>query len=270
MTTTEKITFLKESIKGSVSDFESISLHQMSSENQMTRYDKKYIFRSQLIPEIISHLKDCYCVLEIDGKKLMSYQSEYYDTEDYQMYNEHHNGKVNRFKIRLRKYIDTGETFLEIKRKTNKGLMVKRRTKLDDSGKISPEAKDLIEELTHYKFDQLRKTLKSEFFRLTLQNNLQKERVTIDCFPELSLNGKNISLPGLGIMEIKKCNIHSSSIIEDLLKEKSVYSTNFSKYCTGMALLNDEVKSNNFKNIILTLKKIENEFLCYPKSEHAE
>lgn len=260
MSKNEKIKILLENVRTSVSDFEPVYLHQLSPEDQMTRFDRKFIFFSYLIPDIISELKDYYRILEIENRRLMSYQSEYFDTPDYTMYNDHHNGKTNRFKIRLRKYLETGDTFLEIKKKNNKGLMIKRRVEVNKDGVISSSAQDLIKKRTPYDFDGLIKTVRSQFYRMTLQNICQQERVTIDCCLSLFFNNRDVVLPGLGIMEVKKCDIHKTSKIEEILKNKAIYPTNFSKYCTGLALLSKKVKYNNFKEKILTINQYENEF----------
>jgi len=265
----ENIRTLLEDVKASVSDFEPIYLHQLSPEDQMTRFDQKFIFSSFLISDIIFELRDYYRILEIEERRLMSYQSEYFDTPDYSMYNDHHNGKANRFKIRLRKYVNTGDSFLEIKKKTNKGLMIKKRVAVNKSGIISTEAQNLINKKTPYKFSDLIKTVRSQFYRLTLQNICQHERLTIDCCLSLFFEGKSITLPGLGIMEVKKCNIHETSKIKELLKNKAIYPTNFSKYCAGLAILSEKVKYNNFKKKILNINQYENEFERFSESKYS-
>ena len=50
-------------------------------------------------------------------------------------YNDHHNQRVNRHKIRFREYVDSGLIYLEVKCKTNKGKTVKKRLKVDKISK---------------------------------------------------------------------------------------------------------------------------------------
>jgi hypothetical protein len=52
-------------------------------------------------------------------------------------YHAHHAGRVNRQKIRVRTYVETGSQFLEIKRHQKKGRTVKVRKLMTDS-EISP------------------------------------------------------------------------------------------------------------------------------------
>ena len=40
--------------------------------------------------------------LEIDGKRLFNYQTEYFDNENKILFKNHQNGKLNRYKIRFR------------------------------------------------------------------------------------------------------------------------------------------------------------------------
>ena len=46
------------------------------------------------------------------------------------MFHNHHNGKLNRYKIRFRDYINTKNSFLEVKFKTNKGETIKSRQEI--------------------------------------------------------------------------------------------------------------------------------------------
>jgi len=57
----------------------------------------------------------------------MRYKSEYYDTQDSQMYLNHHNRKGERSKIHIREYVHSCERFLEINDKSNKGFLIKNR-----------------------------------------------------------------------------------------------------------------------------------------------
>ena len=69
-------------------------------------------------------------ILQIDGKRKHDYKSLYFDTEDRKFYNDHHNQRVNRYKVRYREYVDSGLVFLEIKCKNNKGKTIKKRLML--------------------------------------------------------------------------------------------------------------------------------------------
>jgi hypothetical protein len=97
----------------------------------MSRTDTKFAFKANKMPLLLKKLLPFYRVLAIDGKLIHDYKSLYYDTDDRKFYLDHHNGRVNRNKIRFREYVGSKLTFLEIKLKNNKGKTIKKRMKVD-------------------------------------------------------------------------------------------------------------------------------------------
>ena len=57
-----------------------------------------------------------YKVLEIDMIRSFPYHTTYLDTPDFLFYTQQLRGKLNRHKIRYRRYESTGISFLEIKK----------------------------------------------------------------------------------------------------------------------------------------------------------
>ena len=91
------------------------------------RVDTKFICGISILPEILDDISKDYYILDIDGIKRMTYKTNYFDTAGFKMYNEHQNGKLNRFKIREREYMDSSIKFLEVKFRNNKGRTIKSR-----------------------------------------------------------------------------------------------------------------------------------------------
>ena len=83
------------------SNFSPISLKNMDGVKLMNRTDTKFAFSVKRIKEIFTKILPYYDVLEIDDKRIHSYKSLYFDTSDRKFYNDHHNQRVNRHKIRL-------------------------------------------------------------------------------------------------------------------------------------------------------------------------
>ena len=110
-----------------VSHFDSISLSEMGGVKLMNRIDTKYVVPQILLPSILDAARSDYYVQEIDNKRVATYDTMYYDTPTLDMYLRHHNRQLVRQKIRVRHYLDTEQTFLEIKRKNNKGRTKKKR-----------------------------------------------------------------------------------------------------------------------------------------------
>ena len=103
---------------------------------------------------------------------------------------------------------------------------------------------DLVHVLTNY------------FHRTTLVNKLDKERVTVDFGLEFRKDKNKKKIQNLVIVEVKQEGSLIKSKMIGLLKKNRIYRTSFSKYTTGIALLNDKVKYNNFKSKLSYLNKI--------------
>jgi hypothetical protein len=167
------------------------------------------------------------------------------------MFTGHHNGKLNRFKIRHREYVESNLEFLEVKFKNNKGKTLKKR--VESQHLHSKPAQRLIKDFTPYNPSALDMKITTLFNRLTLVDNKLTSRITIDFNLIFAGQEQNILLDRLVIIEIKqeKQSIHSN--IYKLLKEKSIRPCSVSKYCLGLTMMNNLPKSNIFKE---TLRKI--------------
>jgi len=84
----------------------------------MKRMDTKFVITKSQLYAVLETLTSDYTVLEIGANRLMSYISDYYDTDSKKFYLDHHNKIAKRTKIRIRNYIESGLFFLEI----NKGF----------------------------------------------------------------------------------------------------------------------------------------------------
>ncbi|MFW6222093.1 MAG: VTC domain-containing protein [Bacteroidota bacterium] len=107
--------------------FTSIELEKLNSVALLNRFDSKYVLPINRLPAFIKLLSSSYNILKIDEARTFDYSTLYYDTPDNQMYYNHVRGKLNRFKVRRRKYNTTGESFLEVKFKNNKSRTIKHR-----------------------------------------------------------------------------------------------------------------------------------------------
>src|SRR5690606_15545601 len=106
---------LKQQILNVLSQFRGISLEEMDRVKLMNRVDTKFAFRIELLPRLLEDLQGFYDVFEIEGTRLPSYESLYFDDDKFSFYHDHHNGKMSRFKVRFRKYVESNLHFLEIK-----------------------------------------------------------------------------------------------------------------------------------------------------------
>ncbi len=223
------------------------------------RTDTKFVFNADLLPVILNEIRDFYSVLEIKEKRTNSYETLYYDTKELRSYIQHHNGKANRIKIRFRKYIESELNFLEVKFKNNKGRTIKARKKTGSIETIlSQVSKDFIEANSFYKGDEVLPAMWNSFTRLTLVHKTQNERLTVDLnlvFKSFSENTEK-GIPHIIIAEVKQEKASGNSDFIKAIKKHHIQKSGMSKYCVGTALLNKNLKQNNFKERILKINKL--------------
>lgn len=244
------------SLDSILNKFSTITLAEMDHVKLMDRTDTKYVFNKiQLLP-ILSELIDHYRILEINDNKISRYESLYFDTPNFDLYHKHQNGKLNRYKIRFRKYVESNLHFFEIKFKNNKGRTIKNRVKQQQiDGLIQDKASTLLTENTPFCAANLESKLWVNYSRITLVNKTSQERVTLD----INLHFKNEDqiklVENIVIAEVKQAKATTSKFIT-LMKQLHIREGGISKYCLGVVSLNHKIKHNNFKASINFLKKI--------------
>lgn len=228
----------------------------MNAVSLMKRTDTKYLIHVKLLASILDDLQKEYQVLEVDTKRIMNYSSVYFDTPEFKFYFDHHNGKANRTKIRQRKYVDSGLTFLEIKQKNGKGETNKSRIEISDFElDLSKKSNAFILETTSKKFN-LQPSLWNRFKRITLVNLKDNERVTIDLHLTYSMNDLEKTYHNLVVIEVKQHRFDRKSMFVKTLKKNSYNPYSISKYCIGIVNLYPHLKYNLFKRKLLKINKI--------------
>ena len=106
--------------------FDPITLKESQDVELMRRTDTKFVFQASLLLNILADLAQTYDVLDVDGLRMQRYKTRYYDTPDFEFFHQHHNGQRDRFKSRVRSYLDTEHDFLEVKRK-NDSISIENR-----------------------------------------------------------------------------------------------------------------------------------------------
>lgn len=237
-----------------------ISLNEMDSIKLMERVDTKYVFKIELLRELLQDLADKYRVLEISGNRLTTYESLYFDCKAFDLYYRHHQGKMNRYKVRFRKYVESDLSFFEVKYKNNKDRTIKKRVKQKDiSLQLQSDAIDFLHKHTSLSTENLEAKMFVYYKRITLVNNDLTERVTIDLdLNYADLNLRTSKFENLVIVEIKQDKA-SKSDMAALLKHKHIREGSISKYCLGVATLFDNMRVNNFKERINQFKKLQND-----------
>ena len=245
-------------IQTALSAFLPISLEEMSGICLMNRTDTKYIVSQSGLTDILQRANSCYRVQEVEGERDIVYHTTYLDTPDYAMYMAHQNGRVIREKIRVRTYVSSGLTFLEVKNKNNKGRTDKKRIRIQGIDTLCMDGgEEFLRNYAWYELSALQLLLENRFHRITLVNKAMTERLTIDTDVQFHhlLTGMEAKLDNLAIIELKR-NGRTRSPISEILHELHVRPSGISKYCVGTALTAGGVKYNRFKPKLRLAQKI--------------
>ena len=243
--------------KSILNQIDPISLEEMDVIKLMNRQDTKYVFNQAQLPAILSKLKEHYRVLEIDGLREMTYGNVYFDTKDFRFYNLHHNGKLNRYKIRNRAYVESDLAFCELKFKSNKKRTEKQRTRIEKLEKeMNDETASFLQDIAPVPTSELLPKLFMDFNRITLAHKGFEDRCTIDFNLRAYNDSNSFEFENVVIAEIKQQKFSAASAFNQILKSEKIYPMGFSKYCIGMANVYPELKRNRFKPKLLKLKKI--------------
>lgn len=236
--------------------FGTLTLTQVERVKLLDRMELKYILTIDQLPEILSKLSDDYSLLKTEGAGLRRYENKYFDTPDLRMYTDHHNGKLNRYKVRFRNYIDTGNTFFEIKLKTNKGRTIKTRLEMpDNENQIKGNIERILSSETGFTADMLYESLIVSYQRITLIRKQSAERVTFDVNLTYKYGEQTVSFPRIVIAEVKQPRSISSNFTA-LMHNQHIHPFSFSKYCLGIACIYPGIKDNNFKTKIRYVKNL--------------
>ena len=239
-----------------------ISLDEMSGIKLMNRIDKKYLATISQLEQLLVMAQGKYMVQQIEGKRFNRYHTIYLDTPDEEMYTMHHNGRIVRQKVRVRTYLDSGDTFLEVKNKNNHGRTKKKRMVVNGVHTLHEDDGDvLLAKYAHYRLADLVPKVENRFERITLVNMAKTERLTIDChvkFHHCETDVHN-TYDRLVIIELKRDgNVYSP--VKDMLRELRIKPSGFSKYCMGSALTNPNLKRNRFKPRFKKIDKLLNRY----------
>jgi hypothetical protein len=245
-----------------LNDFDSISLEVMDRVKLMNRTDTKFAFTIEKLIEFLPKITGKFDVLEINGTRTPHYESLYFDDNQFSFFKDHHNGKTDRFKVRIRKYVESNLLFLEIKHKF-KGRTDKKRILTDDfTLELDKVQKKFLEKHLHDD-KELVPTMWNSFQRITLVHKELNERLTLDFNIEFHYQNSTRKFDRLIIAELKQEDLNRNSEFYQLMKSNQIRPYRLSKYCIGSIELygEDRLKFNRFKKKLLYLKKINDDQL---------
>lgn len=243
-------------IRDITSRYQPVSLDEMDSVKLLDRVETKFIFNLEKLPALLSLMEPGYRILEIAGNRIHAYDTLYFDTPGLNLYRLHYQGKLNRYKIRFRRYCDSELFFFEIKFKNNKGRTIKRRVKHPGFSKvIEGKAEKLMRECTPIDPASLVPVLETRYNRMTFVNHDLTERITLDTGLAFCNNGKEMAMARLCIAEVKQERSVQTGV-PFFLHQMKVHRMSVSKFCLGIIQMYPGIRRNNFKPKLLRIQKI--------------
>ena len=244
-----------------VNRLEPITLEEMTGIKLMNRTDTKFVTNKRTLARMLEMAQGKYYAQYTNDSKVAEYITTYWDTEKLDFYFQHHNGRAPRQKVRVRTYVGSDLTFLEVKTKNNHGRTKKKRIAVPSQQieEVKTEADAFVDGLTHQHLTDIHRTVQNHFHRITLVNKGKTERLTID-FDVHFHNFETEQETGTGelvIVELKRDGNVPSPVL-DILRQLRVKPSGFSKYCIGSVMTNPDLKHNMFMEKMVWIHKLVN------------
>lgn len=234
-----------------------VALDELDAFALLNRVDTKFVLTEAQAAHVFARVGNRYRVLEVNGLRSGHYRTLYFDTPSLDMYRAHHNGVRDRFKVRQRAYVDSGTTFFEIKRKTNRERTVKQRIVIPAlNSRIAGSMGDFLRTHTPYDPELLHPGVSNEFLRVSLVGVDDIERLTLDLCLTVALDGARLSLPGLVVAEVKQPKFSTNSPFVQQVRALRIEPMAFSKYCHAIAALRSDARRNRFKERMFHLDRL--------------
>jgi hypothetical protein len=233
----------------------------------MNRVEQKFMLAHELLPTFLGQCGAGYRVLELNGTRCAQYRTTYFDTADLSFYHAHLTGRMPRRKLRVRTYVDTHNSFLEIKCRDNHGRSKKARVEVPDSASGVADLHRLPEALVNgLGVNTLREVVTTAFNRITLVSPEASERVTIDSSLTFTSGDAAKSFSRVVYVEVKQA-VRGPSRAMSVLGELRRRPGALSKYCVGVATVLPGSRTNRFRPLLRQLYRIERDDLLV--ADHA-
>lgn len=239
-----------------------VTLEQLNAEAELlTRTDRKYLLDEHHARTVAQAMSSSARALEVAGTRRSAYRSVYFDTPDRLSYRLAAHGRRRRFKVRTREYLDTGETYLEVKTRGGRGETIKERI----ACAVPRDGQPLVEHLTRdaqvwvremlWGMDLESRTLQTLLPVLTTEYSRATvllpdgSRATFDTDlrwrePE----GRQLGLPSHMILETKSAG--DATPLDRALWRAGQRPRGLSKFATGVAALHPELPSNKWSRLL--------------------
>lgn len=234
--------------------FRPLTLGELNAKAAMLeRLDNKYVVRAETLRAALAALCTRFDMLEIEGRRAFVYETCYFDDAARHGYFDHHQGRRQRMKVRVRKYTDARLCFVEVKLKDKRGVTVKKRLpyELERYGTLDPRARAHVRQSYRALYAQdfreaLEPTLEMRYRRWTLVAREGGERMTIDGGLRFRAGSVECATAAeVFIVETKSAR--GNGIADKILRALHQHPVaRCSKYCVGMSMVGAVAKHNRF------------------------
>ena len=239
-----------------------ITLKEMSSIRLMNRTDQKYLTNVDTLKQLLLLTVGSYYSQEIADHGVSPYATTYWDDPvTHCLFRQHETGRKPRQKIRVRTYLSSNITFLEVKKKDNHGKTAKKRVEVPSLESVMHKGagSDFVKQQTGLQMHDLAPAVGNRFNRITLVNFAKTERLTIDfgiSFYNYATD-ERASMDNIVVIELKRDGRCPSPIIP-LLRQLRIKPAGFSKYCIGASVTDSSLRINRFKKRLIRVNKVAN------------
>jgi hypothetical protein len=249
--------------------FASIGLPELSAEADLqVRIDRKYLLPAGAAAAVMYELDPgAALVLQIGARRRFGYESLYFDTPALASYRATAQRRRRRFKVRTRRYLEAGGTFLEVKTHGPRGATIKHRLAYDAApmNALTPTGLDFVsavldaEDVPDIPVEGLSPVLTTRYERSTAllpgTAAMPAARVTIDTgLSWAQLVGRRAGCGGeltvgrLAIIETK--SPRGACAVDRLLWSHGHRPVAISKFGTGMAALHPYLPDNRWHRLL--------------------
>ena len=196
----------------------------------------------------------------VNGKRICGYATTYFDVDgQHSMFRQHETGHKPRTKVRVRTYLESDLTFLEVKKKDNHGKTAKTRVSVPSLDAVEKQGAgaDFVNQATRLNLMNLHAVVSNRFLRITLVNLDKTERLTIDFDIRFKchVTEQESSMDNIVVIELKRDGRAPSPILP-ILRQLRIKPAGFSKYCIGASVTGAQPRINRFKKRLVKIRKV--------------
>jgi hypothetical protein len=237
-------------------DLPSVGVAEVAGDlSLLARIDRKYVIPLTTLGELLAKVRADLAILEIDGLRFFAYETMYFDTADLMTYRAHAQGRRLRYKVRVRRYLDSDQSMLELKLKGARGQTLKHRIPYRHRQRdpLPPEARSFLSRIVGEVYglevpEALAPTVTTTTSRVTLVSQGAIARMTVDMDLECRTETAGVALRHDHVVVETKAS-GGDGRLDRALRQLGARPVAMSKYCLGVSVLHDHVVGSQWARI---------------------